>query len=133
LANNLSVIDSDILIDVGRNVKTAIERLNEERKTSITAISAVTQMELIVGCRNKTELKYLDKFLEDFDIISLNYEITQKAIGLLREYKLSHGLLIADSFIAATAIILDAPLLTKNQKDFKFIKGLKLLKYPKAA
>lgn len=49
-------------------------------------------MELIVGCRNKTELKYLDKFLEDFDIISLSYEITQKAIDLLREYKLSHGL-----------------------------------------
>ena len=87
-------------------------------------------MELIVGCRNKTELKYLDKFLEDFEIISLNYEITRKAIELLKEYKLSHGLLIADSFIAATALILDAPLITKNQKDFKFIQGLKLLKYP---
>ncbi len=130
MANKLAVIDSDILIDVGRKVKTAIERLDEERKTSIIAISAVTQMELIVGCRNKTELKYLDKFLEDFDIISLNYEITQKAIELIKAYKLSHGLLIADSFIAATAMNLDAPLLTKNQKDFKFIKGLKLLKYP---
>lgn len=130
MANNLSVIDSDILIDVGRKVKIAIERLEAERKTSITAVSSVTQMELIVGCRNKTELKHLDKFLEDFEIISLNYEITQKAVELLKGYKLSHGLLIADSFIAATAMILDAPLLTKNQKDFKFIKGLKLLKYP---
>ncbi len=130
MADNLSVIDSDILIDVGRKVKTAIEKLDEERKASITAISTVTQMELIVGCRNKTELKHLDKFLEDFEIISLNYEITQKAIELLKEYKLSHGLLIADSFIAATALNLDAPLLTKNQKDFKFIQGLKLLKYP---
>ena len=74
MANNLSVIDSDILIDVGRNIKTAIE--------------------------------------------------------LLKEYKLSHGLLIADSFIASTALILDSPLLTKNQKDFKYIKGLKLLKDP---
>lgn len=76
MADNLSVIDSDILIDVGRKVKTAIEKLDEERKASITAISTVTQMELIVGCRNKTELKHLDKFLEDFEIISLNYEIT---------------------------------------------------------
>ncbi|MBI1939431.1 MAG: type II toxin-antitoxin system VapC family toxin [Ignavibacteriales bacterium] len=124
------LIDSDILIDVAREVDTAIERLDEERKTSITTISSVTQMELVVGCRNKTELKHLDKFLEEFEIISLNYEITQKAIGLLKEYKLSHGLLIADSLIAATALILDAALLTKNQKDFKFIKGLKLLKYP---
>ena len=87
-------------------------------------------MELIVGCRNKNELKQLEKFLEDFEIINLNYEITQKAIELLKEYKLSHGLLIADSLIAASAMILDAPLLTKNQKDFRYIKGLKVLKYP---
>ena len=130
MANNLSMIDSDILIDVGRKDNMAIARLEEERKTSIVAISSVTEMELIVGCRNKTELKYLDKFLEDFEIISINYEITQKSISLLKECKLSHGLLIADSIIAATSLILDVPLLTKNQKDYKFIKGLKLLTYP---
>ena len=128
--DNLLLIDTDVLIDVGRKNKIAIDRLNEEQKTSIIAISSITQMELIVGCRNKNELKQLEKFLEDFEIINLNYEITQKAIELLKEYKLSHGLLIADSLIAASAMILDAPLLTKNQKDFRYIKGLKVLKYP---
>jgi len=49
---------------------------------------------------------------------------------LLREYRLSHGLLIADSLIAATAITIAAPLATKNQQDYKFIKGLQLLSYP---
>jgi predicted nucleic acid-binding protein len=87
-------------------------------------------MELIVGCRNKTELKKLDEFLEEFEIITIDYDITQRAIELLKEFRLSHGLLIADSFIAASSLILDISLLTKNQKDFKFIKGLKLLKYP---
>jgi len=130
LPDNLYLIDSDILIDIGRKDKTAIERLEEEGKKSLLAISSVTQMELIVGCRNKSELKYLDKFLEDFEIINLNFEISQKAIELLKEYRLSHGLLIADSFIAATSLILNSPLLTKNQKDYKFIKGLKLLDYP---
>lgn len=128
--DNLLLIDTDVLIDVGRKNKIAIDRLNEEQKTSIIAISSITHMELIVGCRNKNELKQLEKFLEDFEIINLNYEITQKAIELLKEYKLSHGLLIADSLIAASAMILDAPLLTKNQKDFRYIKGLKVLKYP---
>jgi predicted nucleic acid-binding protein len=87
-------------------------------------------MELIVGCRNKTEMKILDKFLEGFEKISLNFDITNKAIELLKLYRLGHGLLIADSFIAATAIILDSPLLSKNQKDYKFIKELELQKYP---
>jgi predicted nucleic acid-binding protein len=130
LSNNFILIDSDILIDVGRNIKTAIARLEEERKTSMTAISSVTQMELIVGCRNKTELKHLDVFLEDFEIINLNYEMNNLAIDLLKEYRLSHGLLIADCLIAATSIALNIPLLTKNQKDFKFIQNLKVLKYP---
>ena len=130
MPNNLLIVDSDILIDIGRNDETAIHRLKEEESQSTLAICSVTQMELIVGCRNKTELKHLDKFLEDFEIISLNYEITQKAIELLKEYRLSHGLLIADSIIAATSLILDVSLLTKNQKDYKFIKGINLLNYP---
>lgn len=130
MKNSLSIIDSDILIDIGRNNPQAVKRLEEEDKYSKLVISAVTQMELIIGFRDKTELRLLDKFLEDFEIISINFEITQKAIQLLREYKLSHGLLIADSIIAATTLILDAYLLTKNQKDYKFIKGLKLLRYP---
>ena len=110
--DSLLLIDTDILIDVGRKNNTAIERLDEARMTNVTAISSITEMELIVGCRNKNELRQLDKFFEDFEIINLNYEITQKAIELLKEYKLSHGLLIADSFIAASALILDSPLLT---------------------
>ncbi|MBZ0201159.1 MAG: type II toxin-antitoxin system VapC family toxin [Ignavibacteriaceae bacterium] len=124
------LIDSDILIDIGRKNETAIERIEREREKFIAVISSVTQMELIVGCRNKTELKNLDKFLEDFEIINIDYDITQKAIELLKEYRLSHGLLIADSIIAATSLILDISLLTKNQKDYKFINGLKLPKYP---
>ena len=53
-----------------------------------------------------------------------------KAIELLYNYRLSHGLLIADSLIASTALVLDADFLTKNQKDYRFIEGLKLKKYP---
>ncbi len=59
----LTIVDSDILIDVARGETDAINCLLRLEKTSTLAISAVTQMELIVGCRNKTELKDLEKFL----------------------------------------------------------------------
>jgi predicted nucleic acid-binding protein len=130
LQNNFLMFDSDILIDIGRSDQVALKRFEEERKKSLPAINTIIQMELIIGCRNKNELKHLDKFLENFEIISLNYEITQKAIELLKIYRLSHGLLIADSIIAATSLIMDIPLITKNQKHFKFIDQLQLLKYP---
>ena len=44
-----------------------------------------------------------------------------------RRYRLSHGLLTADSLIAATAITQGIPLLSKNQRDYRFIAGLNLL------
>jgi predicted nucleic acid-binding protein len=72
----------------------------------------------------------LDKFLNRFQVISLNERMSDAAVDLLRRYRLSHGLLIADAFIAATALVLDTPLVSKNQRDYRFIAGLTLLRYP---
>lgn len=52
------------------------------------------------------------------------------AMELLKQYRGSHGLKIPDALIAATAIVHQAPLMTKNQKDFRFIKTLELPRYP---
>jgi predicted nucleic acid-binding protein len=43
---------------------------------------------------------------------------------------LSHGLLIADALIAATAMRLEQPLVSENQRDYRFIDSLDLLSYP---
>jgi len=85
---------------------------------------------LIVGCRNKTELRNTDRLLERFRIIPLNEQASTIAVALVRKYRLSHGLLIADALIAATAIVLDCEFITKNQRDYRFVDGLKLLAYP---
>jgi predicted nucleic acid-binding protein len=53
------LVDSDILIDAGREIDEAINFLLENEDETQLAISAVTQMELMVGCRNKTELRAL--------------------------------------------------------------------------
>ena len=87
-------------------------------------------MELIVGCRNKMELRTLEKFLKNFQIVPLDTVISNKALELLRQYRLSHGLLVADSLIAATACNQNWALVTKNQKHYKFINELNLLPYP---
>ena len=61
-------------------------------------------MELIVGCRNKAELRELDELLKIFQIVKLTSQISDRAVSLLRQYRLSHGLLLADALIAATAL-----------------------------
>ncbi len=123
------LVDTDVLIDAGRAVEVAVVQLETADQKSTLAVSIITQMELVVGCRNRTELQIIERFLERFEIIKLNEAISDKAIDLLCNYRLSHGLLIADALIAATAIVIDARLLSKNQRDYRFIQGLNLLPY----
>ena len=60
--NDFLLVDTDILIDVARKERIAVDLLKTEEKRSILQVSSITQMELIVGCRNKSELQALDKF-----------------------------------------------------------------------
>lgn len=88
-------------------------------------------MELIIGCRNKKELKSLEHFLQRFELISLSEHISEAAADLLKTYRLSHGLMIADALIASTAIVSNISLVSKNQRDYRFIEQLDLLPFPK--
>ncbi len=124
------LIDTDILIDVANNDSTAKARLTNDSQTFALTVSPITVMELTVGCRNKSELQALNRFLSQFQVLTLTSNIGNRAIELLQSYSLSHGLLIADALIAATAIENSIPLLSKNQRDFRFIQELNLLPYP---
>jgi predicted nucleic acid-binding protein len=123
------VIDTDVLIDVSHNNDKAICYLENLETDYQLVISLITQMELMVGCRNKQELAVLDRFLKRFTVIKLNESISNIAVDLLREYRLSHVLLIPDALIASTALYLNMDLATKNQRDYRFIENLKLLPY----
>ena len=128
--SNLVIIDTDVLIDTSRGVQDAISCIQQLEQQSTVAISSITEMELIVGCRNKNELQALERFLKRFQVIKVNEAITDIATDLLKQYRLSHGLLIADALIAATAITLSVPFVSKNQRDYRFISNLNLLPYP---
>ena len=128
--NDLVIVDTDVLIDTSRGISEAIACLKQIEQQSKLAISVVSQMELIIGCRNKRELQALEKFLLRFQIIKLSSQISETTVDLLSQYRLSHGLLIADALIAATALTLSEPMVSKNQRDYRFIEGLNLLPYP---
>lgn len=127
---DLVLVDTDVLIDAGRNIGDAVACLEQIDRQASLAISVVSAMELVIGCRNKAELRILDKFLLRFQVVKLNEQISDIAIDLLRRYRLSHGLLIADALIAATALSQSIPLVTKNERDYRYIAGLHLLPYP---
>lgn len=127
--SNTIVIDTDILIDVGRNIKQALDYLKKCKYQTVLTVSIITKMELVVGCRNKNELHNMEKFLCNFELLNLSENISKKADELLLRYRLSHGLLIPDALIAATAITWNYPLISKNQRDYRFITEINLLPY----
>ena len=127
---NIIIVDTDILIDAGRNIQQALNCLTQYEKQARLAISIITKMELVVGCRDKNELRNTEKFLNRFQLLNLNENISTHAEKLLCESRLSHGLLIADALIAATAINWNCQLISKNQRDYRLIEELNLLPYP---
>lgn len=84
-----TIVDTDILIDVARGDSDAADCLLRLEKISPLAVSAVTQMELIVGCRNKKEMQDLEKFLHRFQALKITDQISDCAVDLLQQYFLS--------------------------------------------
>lgn len=116
------ILDTNILIEILKNnPKTldSVESLNAE-----LCISAITVMELYFGARDKAELSRLKKFIELFEVIEINTDISNQATLLIEQYAKSHHLDIPDALIAASVLVNGTVLMTYNRKDFKYIDGL---------
>ncbi len=126
----LVTLDTDVLIDFQRGDKMAAFELAHLARASALVISAVVQLELLAGSANKELLQSSLRLLRRFQVLPLTPEIGELTTTLITTYSLSNGLRLADALIAAMALVHDAALLSKNQRDFRFIPDLKLLPYP---
>lgn len=121
--------DSTILIDLSRGNEEAILYCDDERRNGQKiAISVISSMEIIIGCRDKRELDKTLKFLADFVLIDISILISKRAFQLMLQFNMSHGLVIPDAFIAATALEEDLQLVTSNIRHFEMIRGITLKK-----
>jgi len=130
MAKKKVVCDTDVLIDYW---DTSSKRYNQtkeilEKKIGLdnVVLSAITRMELLMGAGNKEEEAKIKKKVLRFNTALINNEITEEAIRLFENYRLSHALAIPDCIIAATTKVAGLELFTYNVKDYKFISKLKL-------
>jgi len=117
--------DTCVLIDYLKGKDSVRNKLIADWKAGL-GMSSVTYMELMVGAFNKQEAQKIRKAFRDIELVEITESISIKARNLVDQYTKSHGLLIPDALIAATAIELDVPLYTENVADFRFISGLNL-------
>jgi predicted nucleic acid-binding protein len=76
------------------------------------------------GLTNK-EKEAIFSFLKNFRIIPVDSSIAQTATEFISKYK-HKKLGNADALIAATALVKNMPLITRNTKHFNFIKEIRL-------
>jgi hypothetical protein len=121
------LLDTSVVIDYLRNDQRAVSYVNA---LIPPILSIITVGEIFEGCRDRNELRLVEKTLAKFTIFPISEEISVKAITLVKQFHLSHGLRIIDSLIAATASTYNFTLITSNIKHFRAITEVHLIKWP---
>ncbi len=119
------LLDTTVLIDLARRNESAADFIEQSREAGTPlAVSTISAMELIVGCRNKTEVTQAQALIAEFSLLQTVPAISSQAYEWLLGYSKSHGLLIPDALIAATALVHELELATDNVRDFQMLSGV---------
>ena len=119
-----TLIDSNVIIDyLGRTLPVpGVKFVSIERKKGFK-LSIITRIELLGSRILKTDLSLITEFIGSSTIIDLDDNVAEKAIQIRQ----NHSIQLADSIIAATALVHDLILVTRNVRDFKSVPLLKLV------
>jgi predicted nucleic acid-binding protein len=105
-----ALFDTNLLVDYLNAVP---EARTEFQHYTEKAISIITWMEVMVGADGDLEAPTRN-FLNSFDVVSVDEQIAERAVGLRR----SHRIKLPDAIIWATAQVHAMLLVTRNTKDF---------------
>jgi predicted nucleic acid-binding protein len=89
----------------------------------IPNISIITKIEVLRFNTSLTDYGILTEFVSECAIINLNDLVVDKTIAICKTNRIK----LPDAIIAATALVHELILVTRNTDDFKKIKKLKLL------
>jgi predicted nucleic acid-binding protein len=92
--------------------------------TDWPAVPGFAIMEVIQGCRNKTEVRAVEALVRPFAVVWPTPGECERARQAFTTYSLSHSLGLLDSLIGACALGRGATLLTFNSKHYRMIAGL---------
>jgi predicted nucleic acid-binding protein len=122
----VKLLDASVAIDHLRGLPDAVELLGGlVEAEELLLASEVVRLELL-ACVRKGEVEALEQFFSAISWVPVGEEVARSAGDLARQHRRAHsGIDDADYLIAATALLLEAELLTTNARHFPMIHGLK--------
>jgi len=118
------LIDTNIIIYYldDKIPENEIERLENILSMSFN-ISTITKIEVLGWHKiTKSEKKRIEKFLSNAQVFYIDKVIEQKSIEIKQKYKIA----TPDIIIGATALENHFTIVSRNEKDFKKINGIKI-------
>lgn len=89
----------------------------------VPQLSVVTKIEVLGFNAPEEHYKLLVNFMNDANVMDLTKSIVEKSIEIRKIHKTK----LPDAIIAATAVVNNLTLISRNLSDFKNINGLKVI------
>lgn len=93
----------------------------------VFGIPGIVAMELVVGCRDKADLRHVQSFIRHFRVIWPEANDFRRAFDLLMAHRLEFGVEAPDCIVAAIAFERSIPLYTINARPFQGYSGLEVV------
>jgi predicted nucleic acid-binding protein len=121
----MKLLDTTVAVDHLRGDQAAVDLLRNFVESEETlAASEVVRFELVAGVRDD-ELPALEQFFSALSWVAVGEDVARTAGELARKHRGAYsGIDDADYLIAATALLLEADLLTTNLRHFPMLPGL---------
>ena len=122
----MKLLDTTVAVDHLRGDPAAVDLLRGlVEDDEILAASEVIRFELVAGVQDD-ELPALEQFFSALSWVSVGGDVARTAGELAREYRRANsGIDDADYLIAATALLLEAELLTTNVGRFPMLPDIR--------
>jgi len=118
------LIDTNAVIDyLGKKLHSTGMDFMDRIIDTVPNVSVITKIEVLGFNAPDEHYQLLTNFMNDATVLDLTGNIVGVSIDIRKKYKTK----LPDAIIAATALVYDLILISRNSSDFKNIQGLKVV------
>ena len=118
------LIDSNAIIDyLGQKLPSAGMEFMNPIVDRVPNVSVISKIEVLGFQAPELHYQLLSDFMNDAIVLDLTSSVVEVCIDIRKKNKTK----LPDAIIAATALVYDLVLITRNISDFKNIQGLKVI------